>query len=130
MNVSCIAKKVEDRIYTTAIGELPPKDAIDVWVIPLTSRMDLMESERVLSSEEQSRAAHFRFERDAARFRRCHAALRILLGRYLDRPASELLFGASELGKPHLVGESPLRFNLAHSKDMAVMAFATLGEVG
>jgi 4'-phosphopantetheinyl transferase len=52
------------------------------------------------------------------------------LSRYLDQPASELALTTGTFGKPRLAGESPLRFNLAHSAGLAVMAFATVSEVG
>jgi 4'-phosphopantetheinyl transferase len=112
-------------------GELPPHGTIDIWVVPLSSSTEeSAELDNVLSSDERRRGTHFRFVRDAARFRQCRAALRIGLSRYLDQPASELVFTTGVFGKPRLAGESRLRFNLAHSEDLAVMAFTTIGEVG
>ena len=112
-------------------GELPPQGIIDIWVVPLSSSAEeSVELDSVLSSDERRRATHFRFIRDAARFRERRAALRIGLSRYLDQPASELVLTTGVFGKPRLAGESPLRFNLAHSQDLAVMAFTTVGEVG
>jgi 4'-phosphopantetheinyl transferase len=112
-------------------GELPSDNQIDVWAVPLSSTVEESARwERVLSSDEQLRAARFRFARDAIRFRHCHAALRVLLGGYLNVSPWELEFTTSVQGKPQLLAESPLRFNLAHSENLAVMAFGIIGEVG
>jgi 4'-phosphopantetheinyl transferase len=121
----------EDCFNLLPTGELPPDATIDVWVVPLTACTEEGgDLDGVLSSDERARAAHFRFVRDAARFQCCHAAVRILLGRYLKQSASELLLTTAERGKPRLAAESALRFNLAHSNDLAVIAFTTIGEVG
>jgi len=112
-------------------GELPPQGTIDVWLVPLTSSAEQsVELDCVLSSDERGRSTHFRFLRDAARFRERRAALRIGLSHYLDQPASELVLTTGVFGKPRLAGDSPLRFNLAHSEDLAIMAFTTVGEIG
>ncbi|MGH9696401.1 MAG: 4'-phosphopantetheinyl transferase family protein, partial [Bryobacteraceae bacterium] len=108
-----------------------PRDGtIDIWTVPLASCAEAAKLDGVLSSDERSRAARFRFVRDGMRFRLCHAALRIALGHYLGQPASELVFTTGAWGKPRLGAESALRFNLAHSEDLTVMAFTTVGEVG
>lgn len=112
-------------------GELPPGGTIDIWIVSLASLAEESgDLDHILSSDERSRSSRFRFIRDTRRFRRRRAALRIALSRYLDQPASELLLTTGAFGKPRLARESPLRFNSAHSEDVAVMAFTTIGEIG
>jgi 4'-phosphopantetheinyl transferase len=58
------------------------------------------------------------------------AALRLLLGRYLDLDPAELRFAARATGKPRLDPGSPLRFNLSHSGALALIAVARDAELG
>ena len=114
-----------------AVGQLPPRNTIDIWFFCLDSIIvTASDLQTLLSTDEQTQAARFRFARDAARYLQSHAALRLLLARYLQHPASDLIFSTDEFGKPRLAGKSRLRFNLAHSDGMAAIAFATDTEVG
>jgi 4'-phosphopantetheinyl transferase len=76
---------------------------------------------------EAARAARFRFERHRQQYLRSHAALRAILHRYTGEP---LAFAVTEAGKPYLPGVPQLKFNLAHSYDMALVAVALDTEVG
>ena len=72
--------------------------------------------------------------RERRRFARCRAALREILGRLLDEPADSLRFRAAAVGKPELdrgpgVVE-PLRFNVSHSAELAIIAVCRGREVG
>ena len=86
-----------------------------------------------LSDEERKRASRFAFDRDRRRFIVGRARLRQLLAARLGvRPASvALVYG--EHGKPALAprhADVDLRFNVSHSDDVAVYAFATGREIG
>lgn len=82
----------------------------------------------VLNDEEQARAARKRIPVDARRTLASRACLRLLLGRYLAVPPASVVFAANATGKPHLaspVGAPPrLEFNVSHSGDWVVFAFA------
>jgi 4'-phosphopantetheinyl transferase len=58
--------------------------------------------------------------------------LRVLLGEYLSAPPASARLAATPLGKPYLAGEPPtgLRFNVAHSDDLALVAVTRGREVG
>jgi 4'-phosphopantetheinyl transferase len=64
----------------------------------------------VLTLDKLERAARHRFEKDSSAFVIARGALRILLGRYLNRPPQSLRFEANDYGKPFLPGAVPLRF--------------------
>lgn len=88
----------------------------------------------VLSEDERARAARFIRVRERRRFARCRAALREILGRLLGEPAGMLRFRAAAVGKPELdrgpgVAE-PLRFNVSHSAELAIIAVCHGREVG
>jgi 4'-phosphopantetheinyl transferase len=83
----------------------------------------------VLSDDEVERASRFVFDRHRNRYLAGRLALRELLGRYLDRAPSDLRFDYSAHGKPELPGET-LRFNVAHSDDLAVIALTAQDRLG
>jgi 4'-phosphopantetheinyl transferase len=76
---------------------------------------------------ELARAARFRSEEVAARYLKSHGAMRDILSRFTTAP---LEFALHEHGKPHLPLSPELRFNLAHSHEMALVAVALDREVG
>jgi 4'-phosphopantetheinyl transferase len=91
----------------------------------------------LLSANEGTRARRFHFERDRRRFVVGRASLRLLLARYLSIPPQRITFAYGEQGKPALAqahyskpsGE-PLRFNLAHSDQLALFAITRTGRIG
>lgn len=86
-----------------------------------------------LAEDESIRAARFAFSRDRDRFVACRGILREILAGYLRRPATEVEFIYESEGKPRLRlrdSDPPIRFNVAHSHDLAVFAFACNREVG
>jgi 4'-phosphopantetheinyl transferase len=90
-------------------------------------------SATLLSEAERQRASRFAFDRDRRRFIVARAHLRGLLAARLGtRPESvELAYGPR--GKPELsrrFADSELRFNVSHSEDVAVFAFALRREIG
>lgn len=83
-----------------------------------------------LSLDERERAARFRFERDRAHYIAGRGILRELLGAYIDSPASSLEFDYGAREKPALRTKPEIRFNLAHTRDLALYAFARGRDVG
>jgi 4'-phosphopantetheinyl transferase len=105
---------------------------VDVWAFDVFSRAGASGPEAILSFEERARADRFHFDRDRNRFVQARGALRTLLGAYLNvRPADVVLeYGAH--GKPMLGPgyPSPLKFNVSHSGDRALIAIGHDVEVG
>jgi 4'-phosphopantetheinyl transferase len=86
-------------------------------------------SDELLSEDERARARRFRFPLHRERFVAARSALRRILAAYLDLDPAGLRFQYSPHGKPRLEQEW-LRFNLAHSEDLALCAVAHGREVG
>ena len=111
-----------------------PTQEVHVWRVMLEqSSACIHRLSQPLSDDERVRAERFRFERDRRRFRVARGALRAILGRYLDVEPGRLRFGYGAHGKPYLTQEfnhCGLRFNLAHSNELAVYAFACEREIG
>ena len=105
-----------------------------VWRIRLEgSSVSVRRLRGELSTAEQERAARFHFEADQRRFIVSHAALRRILGAYVDRPPRELRFAYGPKNKPRLIDECggrEIRFNLSHSGDVALVAVTGGREVG
>ena len=94
-----------------------------VWHVSLDNPIwDMFTS--VLSEDERERAARFATPPLQQHFRRCRSALRLVLARYLNRPASDLVFSYGQYGKPELA-EHRLQFNLSHSKGQGLIAISS-----
>jgi 4'-phosphopantetheinyl transferase len=116
--------------------EHPPLAASDahVWRVPLDDfpTLDSLNG-NVLSPDERERAEQFRI--DAARhcFVASRFALRMLLGRYLQIESADIRFTSSGIGKPQLHDRHrsrDVRFNVAHSGSLALIAFTIGCEIG
>jgi 4'-phosphopantetheinyl transferase len=109
------------------------RGTVHIWQVNLDqSATSVAQLEQLLDSDERVRAARFHFERDRRRFMVARGVLRSLLARYLGCPPTQIRFSFSTKGKPALRPEhrSQLHFNLAHSAEMAIYAFANECEVG
>jgi 4'-phosphopantetheinyl transferase len=87
----------------------------------------------MLSADELARAERFRFRKDADRYTVARGLLRTILGQYLCRPPEQLRFRYGAMGKPELAADGGAfdpRFNLAHSRDLAVYAVTRGRRVG
>lgn len=115
-------------------GPLQPRlqrAVIDVWRVDLSAFADRQVS--LLDEQERKRAAAVLSERDRRLWSASRGALRTLLGRYLQLDPSTLRFRSSAHGKPALRaaadGLAP-RFNLSHSRELALYAFSERDELG
>ncbi len=113
---------------------VPPllTSTIHVWTIPLCIAEDVFSTLRkVLSADEQARASRFHFEKDARRFIVARGSVRSILGAYTQSRAEDLRFSYSAEGKPSLQRPvSDVRFNLSHSRDLALLAVARGRDLG
>jgi len=109
-----------------------PADHVDVWLVQLEEPVQAF-SPDVLSSEELARASRFHFDKDRLHFTRCRSALRLLLSRYLEIPASAIHFEYQASGKPELTEQQNrrgLHFNVSHSGGLALVAVNAGHRVG
>lgn len=107
---------------------------VHLWLAPLEQPAELVSQfHATLTSGEQERAARFVFEKDRRHFTVARGILRALLGHYLQVPASAIRFVYNAYGRPALASPAPqpaLNFNLSHSHQLALYAFAPGREVG
>ena len=104
---------------------------VDVWRIFLDLPIASITSiESYLSADEAQRAMRFHFPEDRNRYIIAHGCLRDILARYLRREPHQLSFSRGEYGKPALVNNEGIDFNLTHSVDLALIAVARGRKVG
>jgi 4'-phosphopantetheinyl transferase len=111
---------------------LPSPLEVHVWRSSLELAKQRIEAlSETLSPEERNRASRYHFGVDRDRFIVARGLLRTLLATYLGVQPSAVEFSYNEFGKPCLAakGNRELCFNLSHSGDLAVFAFAR-AEVG
>lgn len=114
--------------------QIPPTDVrlgeneVHVWRVVLERSAQEMERlQDVLVDEEIERTRKFYFEKDRRSWIVAHTALRLLLGQYLHVHPLSLHFTANAYGKPFIAYPAAgrhLSFNLSHSGNLALCAFA------
>lgn len=122
------------------MAESAVEDRVSVWCLPLLRRLDRCEGDdtwlahmaEVLSIEERAIAAGMDSPERRRSYIAAHALLRMILGREAGVPPNELVFTYGRRGKPELAGPvaKDLQFNMAHSRDMVVVAVARGRRVG
>lgn len=93
--------------------------------------INLENASQHLAEIDRIRASRFHFQKDRDHWVKCRAALRIILGRYLEMKPAEVVFLLTPDGKPVLCPpHDGLHFNLSHCEDLAVIAVSIAGHVG
>jgi 4'-phosphopantetheinyl transferase len=125
---------------TACIWQMPPQtltisqQVVHVWRASLdVPAARLLHLQKTLSEDEVKRAQRFVAQHDHDRFVAARGILRDIISRYVQREPQNLCFDYGERGKPELAsayGLMPLRFNLAHSHDLALYAIAYQRETG
>ncbi|HEY7456381.1 MAG TPA: hypothetical protein VH703_03815 [Solirubrobacterales bacterium] len=106
-----------------------PREELHIW----RARLDVAgwPGPEDLPGEERERAAEIGQTEARRRWVASRWALRTVLGRYLGAEPAVIELSVGERGKPQLAGEpEPLRFNLSHSGELALVAVLAAREVG
>jgi 4'-phosphopantetheinyl transferase len=125
-----IFKPVDPEPLRHLDGSLPD-DEVRVWQVDLIAWDKEADSLlKLLSAEEQERAARFKFPGPRNQYVISRALLRQALGRYLKIEAREVRFRTAANGKPELAADSDLRFNLSHTQGTTVFAMTRHRHLG
>jgi len=110
------------------VGEIPPRVEVSWQCLDVDdetcARLTLH-----LSHDEQRSAERFRFAVDDRRYRVGRGILRELLADRLGCRPRDVALTYNAFGKPYLEG-TDLRFNLSHSRDLALYVFSWSAEIG
>jgi len=112
---------------------VPPlvRGEVHLWTLSLAaSRTQIDSIQTILSPEELKRASYFKFENLQHNYMVSKAFLRLLLSSYLGIKPEEILVGIHKKGKPFLLNDVSLHFNLSDSHGICAYAFSRDGEVG
>lgn len=108
---------------------------VEVWTADVSGMGGAAES--LMTDAERKRAAGFRSESAKALFIASRALQRVLGGRYLGVPASDVvierrcrLCGDPAHGRPYLVGGDGLDFSVSHSGTRVVLGYAVGRRIG
>lgn len=112
-------------------------DALDraeiyVYEFPLTtSESEFSTCEELLSADERTRAAKFHFQRDSRKFVAARATMRLILGEYVHKAASDLRFRYTKHGKPSLADtDADICFNLSHAGERGILGITRGRDIG
>jgi 4'-phosphopantetheinyl transferase len=112
----------------------PLEDEVQVWSASKQLIADAPEyMMSLLSEDEIQRAQRFHFAKDRNQFIASRGLLRRVLGWYVGTDPRKIRFDYSKNGKPELdlgFSTSALRFNVTHSCDVILLAFARGRGVG
>jgi len=112
---------------------LSPEE-VHVWSVPLGEPGSSWQQPwSILSDDERQRAERFLVERPRRQFVRTRAALRTILAGHLSTTPERVRLAYDTLGKPRLAEQDrahDVRFNVAHSGELALIAVTLDTEVG
>lgn len=109
---------------------------VDIWyAFPGAIRNpELLDGyKEILSADEMTRYARYRFDRDRHLHLVAWALVRTTLSRYADVAPETWMFRTNEYGRPEVSGPDgapPLRFNLSHTRGLAACIVAEEIDVG
>ncbi|NOR33206.1 MAG: 4'-phosphopantetheinyl transferase superfamily protein [Bacteroidales bacterium] len=107
------------------------KGEIHLWTVSIGALKDQSDSLKSLLSEEENRKVSFyKFEQTQLSYIVSQAVLRMLLSSYLDVKPADVKMGAHKKGKPYLIHDRTVFFNISNSHDLCVFAFSCDAEVG
>lgn len=111
-----------------------PREEVHLWRVDLAAVADgELRWLKILSPDEQTKAARFHFARDRRRFASTRAVLRTVLGAYLGSEPENIVFAYARKGKPFLkprIFAESIDFNVSHSGDVALLVFSRGRSVG
>jgi len=126
-NLLC-KKMSKDQIYDLK------ENMLHVWCISLDELQQFLPVlRRNLSEDELSRSEMYHFQKDKNSFILRRSILRILISNYLEIDVRQIQFCCGKWGKPGIASNycnKPFNFNLSHSKNLLLYAFARKREVG
>lgn len=104
---------------------------VDIWRIFISEQINFLDDyNELLSKKEIKKSKAYAFEKDKNSYLIRHAALRQLIGSYLNIEPNSIKFDTQGNDKPILKTPQTLKFNLSHSGDMILIAISPNLEVG
>ncbi|QDR79917.1 4'-phosphopantetheinyl transferase family protein [Sporomusa termitida] len=129
--------RIMELTATQFISDSPlllPAGEVQLWPVSIQDfACGSKELAMLLSAEETGRMKQFRFPQDRLRFLVAHGLLRRMIGQYLNIASGRILLESGSKGKPELYGkhgQELFAFNISHSHNLVVLAFARAHKLG
>lgn len=110
------------------------KNEVHIWRACFDWPQDKLDDAfKILSQDEQARAARFVMAKHRKRYIAAHAALRQILSGYVKRTPGELIFYQNKHGKPYLSdlpADLSIQFNMSDSKAFGLYGVTLGAEIG
>ena len=104
---------------------------IHLWTVSIDAlKNQVKQLESLLSEEEKKKKSFYKFEHTQLSYVVSQAVLRMLLASYLDIKPGDVKLGTHKKGKPYLIHDRSIFFNISNSHDLCVYAFSGDAEVG
>lgn len=104
---------------------------VHIWSIYVSqSRQSISNLQSILTPIEQNRANGYQLPKPRDTFITSRGYLRIILSKYLQIEPAKIEFAYTAKGKPYIVSNSNLEFNLSHSADLVVYAITKNRPIG
>lgn len=95
---------------------------------PGSERINYLET--LLSEQEKKNVSFFSFEKDQIAYTASQGFLRLVVAFYLDIDGSEVKFAKHRKGKPYLLNDTSLLYNISNSGDYVIIGISRHGEIG
>ncbi len=104
---------------------------VHLWLVSVNAMKTQLDNLwYMLSDKEMKRAKRFCFEKDQKRFIVARGMLRTILSQYCNDEPDEHQFKYNRYGKPYLIENDWLYFNVSHSGDKVLYGVAREREIG
>jgi 4'-phosphopantetheinyl transferase len=124
-----LLRRKEMRWYIPEIFPTLTEEQAHIWLTEISGHLNrIAYLEAILSDQELERARRFVKRSLYERFVIVRGLLKLLLAKYLNFRAKDVVINYSAYGKPYL--NERIQFNISHSNDMAVFAFTNNIPVG
>ena len=110
-----------------------PDDEIHLWAVcpqKITDTALLGHYQWLLNDEERMRWQRFRFKKHQHQYLVTRALVRTTLSRYANTSPEDWQFSKNKYGKPQIVPDQNLYFNLSHTDSLIVCAVARVKNIG
>lgn len=108
-----------------------PHQDIDIYFIDIdSSDTQIPHLWQYLTDQERERALAFRLKNDCSRFILGRGTLRQLLGRHLNMKPYSVPLSENKFGKPFLVHDRKIHFNISHSHKIVALAISPHCQIG
>jgi len=124
-----ITNQYSDHILWAAPAACPYllNNGVDVWRININDSLPFVDNFlTIMNTGEIARTNRYLYATDKNRAIITRGSLRFLLGKYLNKKPSSLLFEVAKNNKPYLKNESgsALHYNISHSGNWVILAVA------